>query len=481
MYSGFSITLVWIVLAGELVVLLRALLRPQREPAARLAWSIAILVVPVVGVIAYLLIGEARISARRRQRFARLDQRLPRPGGDPEAARALSAGPYAAPFALARTVNGLPPSLANRATLAADSHAATTAMIAEIDSAASTVHLCFYIWLTDNSGIAIKNALIRAARRGVRVRVLADALGSRSFIRSAHWTDLLTHGVDARPALPVGGLVWTLIRGRVDLRNHRKQLIVDNRAAWIGSQNGADPEFRIKPRFAPWVDVMSRWEGPVVRHCQFLFAGDWMAELGDDLSALLEQDSPHAPPSSGGIAAQVIGTGPTLPYPAMTSCFTALVHAARHELMVTTPYFVPDEQLLFALTSAARRGVLVTLILPQRNDSRVVAGASRSYYPELLQAGVVIREFRPGLLHAKTIVADREVGLIGSANLDRRSFELNFENNILFSDPAFAGQLRDRQDQWLAQTDPVTLADVARYGLAARIWQNVMAMLSPLL
>ncbi len=481
MYRDLSSTLAWIVFCGELAILLRALLRPQREPAARLAWFIAILVLPVVGVLAYLLIGEARISERRRRRFAELDQRLPRPDGDSEAVRALANGPYAAPFALARAVNGLPPTLGNHATLAADANAAIAAMVADIDAAASTVHLCFYIWLADASGVAIKNALIRAAYRGVKVRVLADALGSRGFVRSRHWNELRNAGVDARMALPVGGLLWTLIRGRVDLRNHRKQLIVDNRVAWIGSQNGADPEFRIKWRFAPWVDIMSRWEGPVVRHCQFLFAGDWMGEHGDDLSALLQPEVPRARAALHHITAQVIGTGPTLSYPAMTGCFAALIHAARSELVVTTPYFVPDEQLLFALTSAARRGVRVVLVLPRRNDSRVVAGASRSYYPELLEAGVELHEFRPGLLHAKTMVADRAVGLIGSANLDRRSFELNFENNILFHDPVFAGELRARQDAWLARSDPVTLATVARYGPAARLWQNTMAMLSPLL
>ena len=135
--------------------------------------------------------------------------------------------------------------------------------------------------------LKLKDALIRAARRGVKVRVLADALGSRHFIRSPHWRDLRAAGVDARDALPVGNLLWTMIRGRVDLRNHRKSMIVDNRIAWIGSQNAADPEFRIKPHFAPWVDIMTRWEGPVARHAQFLFVSDWMGEGGEDLSALL--------------------------------------------------------------------------------------------------------------------------------------------------------------------------------------------------
>jgi cardiolipin synthase len=165
----------------------------------------------------------------------------------------------------------------------------------------------------------------------------------------------------------------------------------------------------------------------------------------------------------------------------MTACFTSLIHSARRELVITTPYFVPDEQLICALLDAARRGVATTMILPQRNDSRIVANASRSYYDEMIAAGVRLYEYRPGLLHAKTMVVDGKVALIGSANLDRRSFELNFENNILFADEDFVGEIRARQDAYLAESDPVTAADVEKASMARRLWQNLLATLSPLL
>jgi cardiolipin synthase len=354
-------------------------------------------------------------------------------------------------------------------------------MAADIDAAESSVHVCFYIWLPDGNGLKVKDALIRAAGRGVKVRVLADALGSRGIVRSRHWREMRRAGVDARAALPIGGLLWTLIRGRFDLRNHRKQLIIDNRIAWCGSQNLADPAFLPKVRYGPWVDVMVRWEGPVVQDCQFIFAADWESEHGDDISGLLPDSVEPASVADPGIAAQVIGTGPNLPYPAMTACFVSLIHAAREELIVTTPYFVPDEQLVFALMDCARRGVRTTIILPRRNDSWIVAATSRSYYADMVEAGVRIYEFRPGLLHAKTMVADGKVGLIGSANLDRRSFELNFENNILFADDAFAHELRERQMTYLAQSDRVSAEEVARTGMARRFWQNLLATLSPLL
>jgi cardiolipin synthase len=465
------------IFAADVATAGRALLRPHREPGSRLAWIIANFALPIAGVVLYLLLGETRISGPRRTRGKEINARLPRPPGNYECG-GEAGGAHWSPFALARTVNHLDATSGNSASLAADSNAAIDQMIADIDAARETVHGCFYIWLTDNNGLKLKDAFIRAARRGVHVRLLADALGSRRLIRSTHWREMRDSGCQVRVALPVGNPLWTAIRGRVDLRNHRKLMVVDNRIAWCGSQNCADPEFRIKPRYAPWVDIMSRWEGPVARHCQYLFVSDWIAEDGDDIA-----DLPCAPPpgANGKIVAQVLGTGPTAEFDAMPACFSELIHSAREELVVTTPYFVPDEQLLFALTSAARRRVRTVMLFPKRNDNWIVAAASRSYYKDLIDAGAEIYEFRPGLLHAKTMVVDGCVGLIGSANLDRRSFELNFENNILFEDAAFAAAVRKRQDEYLSQCDRVTREDVDRYGIALRLWQNLLATLSPML
>jgi cardiolipin synthase len=465
-----------IVVIIELAVLVRAIVRPHREPASRLAWVIIIVVAPVIGTIFYLLLGETRM---RRRRFGQIvDAALPRRAPEKAAVAKLHCSAHSAPFALARSINRICPTGGNSASLAADSDSAIDGMVTDIDTAERHVHLTTYIWLEDSNGLKMKAALVRAASRGVQVRVLADALGSHRFIHSKHWRDLKAAGAEMRPALPFGNLLRLLLRGRVDLRNHRKSLVIDNRIAWVGSQNLADAAFRIKPRFAPWVDIMTRWEGPVAMDCQFLFVSDWMSEGGEDISACLAE---RPRKSTGTIMAQIIGTGPIFAYDAMPSCFAELIHSARDELVVTTPYFVPDEQLLYALTSAARRGVRAILVFPKRNDSHFVAGASRSYYDDLIKAGAEIFEFRPGLLHAKTMVVDRAVALIGSANLDRRSFELNFENNILLSDPAFAAEIRTRQDAYIAEADAVTAEEVSRCGLGTRLWQNALAMLSPLL
>jgi cardiolipin synthase len=470
----FSVLLV----AATLAVLARAIMRPHREPAARLAWVLFIIAAPVVGMLLYLLVGEARLSGRRRERIRAVIAALPRPPGDPKALARLARGRHEAPFALARTINGLDATSGNAATLAADSDAAIQSMCDDADAARESIHCCFYIWLADTNGVKLKDALVRAARRGVKVRVLADALGSHRFIRSPHWQEMRAAGVDAREALPVGNLAWTMVRGRVDLRNHRKSMILDNRVAWIGSQNAADPAFRIKPKYAPWVDIMTRWVGPVARQAQYLFAADWMTEGGEDLSALL---TVPAPPQAGNIVAQIIGTGPTLRYDAMPTAFDQFIHSARRELVISTPYFVPDEMLLYAITTSARRGVRTVLILPERIDSRIVAATCKSYFAELLNAGVELYLYRGGLLHAKTMIADRSIGLIGSANLDRRSFELNFENNILFADEAFAGAVRERQETYLASSRRVTAEEIAAMGFFERLWANFLAMMSPLL
>jgi cardiolipin synthase len=278
--------------------------------------------------------------------------------------------------------------------------------------------------------------------------------------------------------LPFGNPLLRPLRGRIDLRNHRKIVVIDHEITYCGSQNCADPEFRIKAKYAPWVDAMIRFEGPIARQNQYLFAGDWMAQVDEDLSDLLRR--PFAP-GAPGVAAQVIGTGPTMRYSAMPEIFVTLMHAARRELVITTPYYVPDEAMQSALCASARRGVATTIIFPARNDSWIVGAASRSYYAELLAAGVRIYEYEGGLLHTKSLTLDGEITLIGSANMDRRSFDLNYENNILFHDAALTGDMRRRQDAYLERSRPVTPEEIARWPITRRFWNNAVAMLGPVL
>jgi cardiolipin synthase A/B len=466
----------------QIALIVRALLRPHREPASRIAWVVVIMALPVLGIVAYILLGETNIGQRRVARMQAVIASLPNvadaPGMDKENVPADVPKRYAHLFQVGKTVNGFDPVGGNRARLMADSNAAIDTLVEDIDAARDHVHLLFYIWLPDNNGGKVVEALKRAASRGVVCRAMADGLGSRIMIRSEHWKAMRNAGIYLAVALPIGNPLLRPLKGRIDLRNHRKIVVIDNHITYCGSQNCADPEFRIKAKYAPWVDAMMRFEGPIARQNQYLFVSDWEAHTGDDLAHLLRQ--PISPPSTG-LPAQVIGTGPTVRYSAMPEMFESLMYAARHELVISTPYFVPDESMQAGLCASARRGVDTTIIFPARNDSWIVGAASRSYYADLLEAGVHIFEYEGGLLHTKSLTMDGDITLIGSANMDRRSFELNYENNILFYDRSLTAAMRQRQASYIARSKPVTEDIVARWDWRRRIANNTIAMLGPVL
>ena len=482
-HSLFAVGLITLL---ELLVFARILLRPHRDPASRIAWMVVVGVLPLFGIIGYLLLGEANIGGQRSKRLLGVIANLPplnetAAGGDP-AADPADAVPrrFQLLFKLGRSISGFDPVGGNAARLMADSNATIDAMVADIDAATDHVHLLFYIWLPDRNGCKVVEALQRAAARGVACRAMADDLGSRTMIRSPHWQAMRAAGVQVAAGLPIGNPVLRTFQGRIDLRNHRKIVVIDGRITYCGSQNCADPEFLVKAKFAPWVDLMMRFEGPIARQNQFLFASDWMTYVDEDLNDLLRRPAPA--PTAGSVQAQVIGTGPTVRFSAMPETFGTLLYAARHEVIVTTPYFVPDDSLLNALCTTAYRGVAVTIVFPARNDSWIVGAASRSYYWDLLAAGVQHpRIRRRPAAHQVADAGSGRSALVGSANMDRRSFDLNYENNILFHDEALTGVLRERQLGFIAHGHPVTQADVAAWPLWRRLWNNLIATLGPVL
>lgn len=465
-----------------LAVIVRAILRPHRDPASRIAWVVVIAVLPIAGVVFYLLLGETNIGRKRVARTQEVLDSLP-----PATPASFANDKYCSPqlpdrctplFRMGEAINGFAPVGGNTARLMADSNAGINEMVADMDAASDHIHLIFYIWLQDNNGLKVVEALKRAAARGVVCRAMADGLGSRAMVKSKAWQGMRSAGVNVAIALPIGNLLLRALYGRVDLRNHRKIVVIDNHITYCGSQNCSDPEFRVKPKFAPWVDVLMRFEGPIARQNQHVFIGDWMADSDEDIRKLLE-----APvrADDGGFPAQVIATGPTVRNSAMPETFVALMHAARSTLIITTPYFVPDESIQDALRAAAHRGVDTSIIFPARNDSWIVAAASRSYYLSLLRAGVKVYEYVGGLLHAKTMTIDDDISLIGSANMDRRSFDLNYENNILFCDKAMTNLFRERQQVYLAASQRVKINEVENWSLGHRFWNNVLGMLGPVL
>src|ERR1700730_17224340 len=267
----------------ELTVIVRLLLRPHRDPASRIAWVVVVGVLPLWGMLAYLFLGEVNIGRRRAERLRAVLERMPRVPSQTAADTADSAPivpeRYRHLFCLGRSIS-------------------------------EVVHVPFYIWLPDRNGTKVVEALKRAAARGVTCRVMADDLGSYRIIRSKHWRAMRAAGVRVAAGLPIGNPLLRPFAGRIDLRNHRKIVVIDGHVTYCGSQNCADPEFLVKAKYGPWVDEMMRFEGPIARQNQFLFASDWMTDVDENLDGLLSKELPL--PISGGVLAQVIGTGPTM-------------------------------------------------------------------------------------------------------------------------------------------------------------------------
>ncbi len=466
----------------QAALIVRVLLRPHRDPASRIAWIVVILALPIVGILVYPLLGETSIGRRRVERRQRVLAELPDPRSAPdfdaETLYAEIPRRHRPLFRVGQSISGYQPVGGNRARLMPDSNTMIDSLVADIDAATDHVHLLFYIWLPDNNGCKVVEALKRAAARGITCRAMVDDLGSRTMTHSAHWRSMDAAGVKLARALPIGNPLLRVFEGRLDLRNHRKIVVIDNWITYSGSQNCADPEFLVKAKYAPWVDAVMRFEGPIARQNQHLFAGDWMAYTNENIHDLLQQ--PVAAPDPGFIA-QVVASGPTVRYSAMPEMFESLMYSARRELVITTPYYVPNESMQAALCAAAYRGVSTTIIFPARNDDWAVAATSRSYYADLLAAGVQIHEYNGGLLHTKSLTLDGEVTLIGSANMDRRSFDLNYENNILLCDPAVTAEMRARQDSYMAQSKPVRPDEVDAWSWQRRLWNNSIAVLGPVL
>ncbi|MDO5704712.1 MAG: cardiolipin synthase [Paracoccus sp. (in: a-proteobacteria)] len=460
------------------LIVIRVLLRPGLEPSARLAWVLMVEALPVIGIGAYALFGEVRMRRAEVQRMADVRNSLtgrwqvsPQKVDDPP--------PQVAPVIEAnQAVGGMYAVRGNALRLLAEDDSAIDDLVAAIDAARDHVHVLFYIWLPDDSGARVAAAVVRAAQRGVAARVIVDAVGSRGLVRSALWSDMQAAGAVCVTAFPWGMPLVSMLFQRLDVRNHRKIVVIDNAVAFSGSRNCADMAFAIKPRFAPWIDILVELRGPAVRQMQAIFLADWISYTGRDLGDMLEMADSAAQP---GAIVQAVATGPDRREGSIGDCLTTMIYAARDQVIITTPYYVPDAALDAAIRSAARRGVRVTMILPERNDSLVVGATSQGFYHDLIQAGVRLMLFQRGLLHAKILSVDGQMAMIGSANLDRRSFELNYEVNMLIVDPDFIAILDRQQAGYLDRAREITLDEVRGWTRIRRIRNNLLALASPLL
>lgn len=468
-----------VVVVLQLVFVVFVLLRPRIRQSSSMAWILVVVALPVIGVALYMILGEIRPGNRRQRRhrviqgniravLKRAWQDVPAPSLRPGASQAVAR--------LARLVSCTEPRAGNRLTLLARTDDFVDALTADIGRAQRHVHLLFYVYLDDDVGRRVGEALAERAAEGVECRLFADNVGSAAFLKSKLCQEMKQRGVQVAAALPTR--IAQIASIRFDMRNHRKIVVVDGVVGYTGSHNVASPDFHPKPRFAPWIDATLRIDGPAVRDLQALFIEDWYLDTGQSLEHLIATD-PKC--HEDGTVVQVIGTGVNSRNQALVRVIQSAIHTARKELVLTTPYFVPDEGTVAALTTAALRGVSTAVVLPARNDSVLVGLASRSYYEGLLDAGAQVHEFSKGLLHAKTMTVDREFAMVSTANMDRRSFDINFEITTLVYDSDFASSLRALQDRYLQDCRAVDAAAWTRRRWPKRLAENAGGLLGPLL
>lgn len=451
---------------------------PQRRPpASARAWLLLIFFLPWLGVVLYALIGRVFLTQRRIAMQAKVYEALkalgarehaeqpPRPPLPPEFSPALDLAENLSEFSV---VGG------NRFELLADYDPAIDRLVAEIEHAAGSVHLLYYIFADDGVGQRVTDALERAAQRGVTVRVVMDAIGSRGGLKRLA-PRMRAAGIEVTTALPLR--LWGPNKARLDLRNHRKIAVIDGRIAFFGSQNIVSPHAN---RGLTNEEMMVRATGPIVRQLHAVLLADRFFEVGDippesrDSKALVVED-----PAAG--LAQVLPSGPGYNAGTTEDLMIALMSAARTRVVLTTPYFIPSESFLLAMELAARRGVAVHLIVDKASNKPLVQFAQQSYYEELLDAGVHVHRYFGNFLHAKHMSVDEDIALIGSSNFDMRSFALNAEVSVLIYDRTVTAELGAVQSHYLARSEHLTADVWARRGVARRALENLARLTDSLL
>ena len=445
----------------------------RRSPEAAKGWLLLIFFLPWVGLVAYVLIGRPRLPRwrlERLQKYVELVEPMRKryeslPGTRPPAVPLA----YEASVCLSTDLSRLPNFGGNAVELLTDYATTLTRIAADIEAARKSVHLCYYIFQADSETEPVIAALGSAVARGVRCRVLIDAFGSRPMIPSVV-PKLRSLGIDARVALPFR---WRKPE-RLDLRNHRKIVVIDGQIGYTGSQNMVGPDF--KPGLT-YSELVARIEGPTAAQLQLVFGADWYEETAEYLG-----EGAFPPPHvAGDCPAQILPNGPASSTQRAQRMVVNLVYAARRRVVITTPYFIPSQALQEALETAVQRGVEVHLIVDHRKDQFMVANAQRSYYESLLTAGVRIHAYREAFLHTKSVSIDGEVAWVGSCNMDLRSFELNEEVVALFYSRSIAQQLEAIEAGYMRGAEEVRLAQWRERPFHEQLVQNLMRLVSPLL
>lgn len=455
-----AVWIAYVVVLGAMIVL------QKRDPAATLSWLFGLAAFPLVGLVVYRVFGPQRIKRHRVKRARYMSRSAHAPGFETQEVAELSR--------MSARVTGLPMTSASSAALLIDGAAKYCSLLEAVRTAEREIHLEYYIYAPDHIGGALREALIERARAGVTVRLLVDAMGS---MRARRFFGQLQ---DAG-----GEVAWfhpTRIgfsRPWVNLRTHRKIAVIDGRIGYTGGINITDEEDESRREDA-YRDLHLRLEGRVVRQLQQCFVEDWAYATGDDafLDAMAAAQPPLPP--AGAISAQVVTAGPDNPWEPIHRMKVNAIHNAHRRAWLMTPYFVPGEAAMMALTSAALSGIDVRVMVPRRSDSMLVTFAARSYFDTLLEAGVKIHEYGPRMLHTKALLVDDNVTIIGTANFDNRSFRLNFEVAVLFDDERITAQMADLYLHEMGNARPVA-KDRVQPLFGARLPEGLARLMSPLL
>ncbi len=455
----------------------------NRRPTTAMAWLLCIFFLPYIGLALFLMFGNFRLSRRRRETQAAVNLRIVE--GTQEIAAQVNA--YEGPawvnsaIQLNRNLGFFPALGGNSVELIKGYQQSLDAMAAEIRTASHYVNAEFYIMSSDESTDNLFRALEEAAARGVRVRVLFDHIGSlrvpgyRKMIHRLKASDIQWRRM--LPLLPVKGQ-WR----RPDLRNHRKILVVDGRVGYTGSQNVIEPSYRKKANHKvgrEWVELMARLEGPIVGTLNVMFATDWSSETEENLESQLATH--HWDSFTDGVLCQVVPSGPGFVTENNLRLFNTLLYSAEERITISSPYFVPDDSLLYAITTAAQRGVRVELFVSEKGDQFLVHHAQRSYYEALLRAGVRIFLYpKPLVLHAKHFTVDEDVAIIGSSNMDMRSFSLNLEVSVMMIDKDVVKDMRDVEDAYRKVSRELHFDEWVNRPVLARYIDNVARLTATL-
>ncbi|MDO8337529.1 MAG: cardiolipin synthase [Microcella sp.] len=450
------------VLAQIVIAVTSLVIVPRnRRPQTALAWLLLIYILPIIGFLLFLLLGSRRLPKRRREKQTEINQYiLDTTEGMDRVRKDPPWPPWLEPIVeLNRTLGAMPLVGGNTAELYTDYAESIAAMTSAVRSAERIVHVEFYILSLDDATADFFDALEDAVRRGLTVRVLYDHVAS---VRVPGYRKtkrrLQSMGVDFHAMLPVRP--WRGQWQRPDLRNHRKFLIIDGTTAFTGSQNMVDRGYHRKPlrsgdRLA-WKELVVRFDGPIAAGIEALFATDWYSET-DELLLRESIVAPEVDPELG-LDAQVVPSGPAFEGENNLRLFNSLLYAAQEQIQICSPYFVPDESMLYAITTAAQSGLDVQLFVSEIGDQTLVFHAQRSYYEELLRAGVRIWLYRaPTVLHAKHFTIDDQVAVIGSSNMDMRSFSLNLEVSVMVRGASIIKRLREVEQSYRDNSTELTL------------------------